>query len=195
MRYYSNSGIFIITILFFFLPFLEIKCKNEPFAVMSGFDLALKHGMAFSNEETTDYMKDNEEFKALQKNQNRHDPFTIICILTLLTAAFFQLFLKQKREVFAIVFSGIVAVTLVIMQFTFKIGWDKQMDEMGPMKSMFPLTLGFGAGYWLSLITCVLLLFLNVFFIIYDNKSLKQSERNGILPETDFDEPDFKQQL
>ena len=100
MRYYSNSGIFIVIILFFFLPFLEIKCKNEPFAVMSGFDLALKNGMAFSNEETTDYMKDNEEFKALQKTQNRHDPFSIVSLITLFTAALIQLFIKRKWGVF-----------------------------------------------------------------------------------------------
>jgi hypothetical protein len=188
MRYYSNSGIFIITILFFFLPFLEIKCKNEPFAVMSGFDLALKNGMAFSNEETTDYMKDNEEFKSLQKTQNRHDPFSIVSIITLLIAALTQLFVKRKRELLAIVFSSIVAVTLIIMHFAFKLGWNKQMDDMGPMKSMFPLTLNFGSGYWLSLITCILLLLLNVFFIVYDNKSMRQIEKNDIVPAPDFNE-------
>jgi len=188
MRYYTNSGIFVITILFFFLPFLEIKCKNEPFAVMSGFDLALKNGMAFSNEETTDYMKDNEEFKSLQKTQNRHDPFSIVSILSLFIAALIQIFLKKNREILAIIFSGVVVVTLIIMQFAFKIGWNKQMDDMGPMKSMFPLTLGFGSGYWLSLITCILLLVLNVFFIIYDNKSSRQIERIDIQPLPDFNE-------
>jgi hypothetical protein len=188
MRYYSNSGIFLIIILFFFLPFLEIKCKNEPFAVMSGFDLALKNGMAFSNEETTDYMKDNEEFKALQKTQNRHDPFTIVSIITLFTAALIQLFVKRTRELLAIVFSSIVVLMLVIMQFAFKIGWNKQMDDLGPMKNMFPLTLGFGSGYWLSLITCILLLLLNVFFIIYDKKSMRQIEKNDIVPAPDFNE-------
>jgi len=170
------------------LPFLEIKCKNEPFAVMSGFDLALKNGMAFSNEETTDYMKDNEEFKSLQKTQNRHDPFSIISIVTLFIAALIQLFLKRRRELFAVIFSGIVVITLVIMQFAFKIGWNKQMDDMGPMKSMFPLTLSFGAGYWLSFVSCVILLVLNVFFIIYDKKSSRQNVSNGIQPLPDLNE-------
>lgn len=155
---------------------------------MSGFDLALKNGMAFSNEETTDYMKDNEEFKALQKTQNRHDPFTIVSIITLFTAALIQLFVKRTRELLAIVFSSIVVLTLVIMQFAFKIGWNKQMDDLGPMKNMFPLTLGFGSGYWLSLITCILLLLLNVFFIIYDKKSMRQIEKNDIVPAPDFNE-------
>lgn len=188
MRYYSNSGIFVITILFFFLPFLEIKCKNEPFAVMSGFDLALKNGMAFSNEETTDYMKDNEEFKSLQKTQNRYDPFSIVSLITLFTAALIQLFIKRKREILAIVFSSVVVVALIIMQFAFKMGWNKQMDDMGPMKAMFPLTLSFGSGYWLSLITCILLILLNVFFIIYDNKSMRQIEKNVISSAPDLNE-------
>jgi hypothetical protein len=74
------------------------------------------------------------------------------------------------------------------MQFAFKLGWNKQMDDMGPMKSMFPLTLNFGSGYWLSLITCILLLLLNVFFIVYDNKSMRQIEKNDIVPAPDFNE-------
>jgi len=192
MRYYSNSAVFIIIILFFFLPFLEIKCKNEPFAVMNGFDLALKHGMVFSNDETTEYMKDNEEFKALQKTQNRYDPFTITSLATLLIGALFQLFVKKKRELWAAVFSGVVVLTLLIMQVTFKMGWNKQMDDMGPMKSMFPLTLGFGSGYWLTLIASIMLLLLNVFFIIYDNKTFKQASANNNIIN---DAPDLNQEV
>ena len=74
------------------------------------------------------------------------------------------------------------------MQFAFKIGWNKQMDDMGPMKSMFPLTLSFGAGYWLSFVSCVILLVLNVFFIIYDKKSSRQNVSNGIQPLPDLNE-------
>ena len=195
MRYYTNSGIFVITILFFFLPFLEIKCKNEPFAEMSGFDLALKQGMAFSNEETTDYMKDNEEFKALQKTQNKHDPFTIISILILLTAAICQLVIKRKRELMATIFSGVVALVMLAMQITFKVGWNKQMDEMGPMKNMFPLTLGFGTGYWLTFVTCILLFVLNIFFIIYDNKTLRQIESNYVPLESEQTAQDLNEEV
>lgn len=174
------------------MPFLEIKCKNEPFAVMNGFDLALKHGMVFSNDETTEYMKDNEEFKALQKNQNRHDPFTIVSLATLLIGALFQLFVKKRREVWAVVFSSIVVVTLLIMQVAFKMSWNKQMDDMGPMKSMFPLTLVFGSGYWLTLIVSIMLMLLNVFFIIYDNKTFKQASANNNIIN---DAPDLNQEV
>jgi hypothetical protein len=182
MRYYANSGFFVITILFFLLPFLEIKCKDEPFAHMSGIDLALKKGMTFTNDETTSYMKDSEEFKSLQKNQNKNDPFTIISISLLLLAAILQLILKKKRELLSIIVSGTVIIVLIIMQITYKIGWEKQMDEMGSMKTMFPLTLHFGYGYWLTIVFCTALIALNTFFVLNNRKVKRALSANIIHP-------------
>lgn len=164
MRYYINSGLFSILILCFFLPFIEIKCNESTLAKMNGFDLAISGDISLDDSGMMDYLKDNEEYKALKNNKNKHaDPFTISVLIICVGGIIINFAMKRFREKITISLGCVIALLMLIFKLVFTEAWDKKMPEMGKMMALIKLE--FGIGFWLVIIGSLGIVGLNIYYL------------------------------
>jgi len=169
MRYYLNSGLFLATILIFFLPFMEIRCNDSALGHMTGYDLATKGEFRMNDPSMSEYMQ-GDEYEAIKKQQKGPDPFTIISLLLLITGGVVQLALKKKREMFAVICASSSVLVLIVMQVIYIYQWNSKMPDTGEMMSYVKFTLHFVFGYWLALSIPVIIASLNTWYIFNDKK-------------------------
>lgn len=191
MRYYANSGLFGLAIILFFLPFLEFKCNNgEPFSSMSGIQLAFGQGMTFEDPENLEYLKSNDQFGAFEEQYKRPNEAGLIAISALAIGLIVSLFLRRSAEILAIVFAALPLGTLILFKTAIQSHWNQVLEEMGPMKMMFPLQLGFGWGLWAVIIACGAIILVNIRHLV-DNRrnrhlSIYQSDSEPSEPGPDL---------
>ena len=171
MRYYLNSGLFTVIILFFFLPFIEIKCNESTLAKMSGFDLAAAGEITLADPGMMDYLKDNEEFKSMSEQQKKHpDPFTISVLVLSAAGLLLNLLLKTGREKTSIVLGGLMVIILFFFRMIFLKKWEEQMSGTSELGSYIRISLVFVSGYWLAMIGSLSVAGINIYHLWKDRR-------------------------
>lgn len=171
MRYYINSGLFTVLILFFFLPFLEIKCNDSKLASITGYSLVTSGDMDMEDASMMEYMKNSEEFSLLDKQRKKQPDFFSIAALTLLVlGAVLSLVLKKFREETSIIISLTIISILLIFRAIMLQQWEKQMGSVPDMLSYVRLTLNFALGFWLLVFGNSILVALNTYYLVQRRK-------------------------
>jgi lysylphosphatidylglycerol synthetase-like protein (DUF2156 family) len=167
MRYYINSGLFTVLILFFFLPFIEIKCNDSKLASMTGYDLITAGDMKMADASMMEYMKNSEEFSLLDKQRKKQpDIFSLASLILIIVGAVLSLVLKKFREETAIIIALVVIVILLVYRGIMLHQWDKQMSSQPDMFSYVRITLSFALGFWLIVIGNSIITGINTFYLI-----------------------------
>lgn len=167
MRYYINSGLFTVLIIFFFLPFIEIKCNDSKLASMTGYDLITAGDMKMADASMMEYMKNSEEFSLLDKQRKKQpDIFSLASLILIIVGAVLSLVLKKFREETAIIIALVVIVILLVYRGIMLHQWDKQMSSQPDMFSYVRITLSFALGFWLIVIGNSIITGINTFYLI-----------------------------
>ena len=167
MRYYINSGLFTVLILFFFLPFIEIKCNDSKLASMTGYDLITAGDMKMADASMMEYMKNSEEFSLLDKQRKKQpDIFSLASLILIIVGAVLSLVLKKFREETAIIIALVVIVIRLVYRGIMLHQWDKQMSSQPDMFSYVRITLSFALGFWLIVIGNSIITGINTFYLI-----------------------------
>jgi lysylphosphatidylglycerol synthetase-like protein (DUF2156 family) len=167
MRYYINSGLFTVLILFFFLPFIEIKCNDSKLASMTGYDLITAGDMKMADASMMEYMKNSEEFSLLDKQRKKQpDIFSLASLILIIVGAVLSLVLKKFREETAIIIALVGIVILLVYRGIMLHQWDKQMSSQPDMFSYVRITLSFALGFWLIVIGNSIITGINTFYLI-----------------------------
>jgi lysylphosphatidylglycerol synthetase-like protein (DUF2156 family) len=171
MRYYINSSLFTVLILFFFLPFLEIKCNDSKLASITGYSLVTSGDMDMEDASMMEYMKNSEEFSLLDKQRKKQpDLFSIAALTLLVLGAVLSLVLKKFREETSIIISLTIICILLIFRAIMLQQWEKQMGSVPDMLSYVRLTLNFALGFWLLVFGNSILVALNTYYLIQRRK-------------------------
>jgi len=171
MRYYINSSLFTVLILFFFLPFLEIKCNDSKLASITGYSLVTSGDMDMEDASMMEYMKNSEEFSLLDKQRKKQpDLFSIAALTLLVLGAVLSLVLKKFREETSIIISLTIICILLIFRAIMLQQWEKQMGSVPDMLSYVRLTLNFAIGFWLLVFGNSILVALNTYYLIQRRK-------------------------
>jgi len=186
MRYYLNSGFFAIALLFFFLPFIEIRCNDSALADMSGYQMASGKKPELNDPSLMDYMKDSPQIAALKSQEAGPDPFTISAAACLAAGFILQLVLKRNKETVALVCSLSALTVLVFLNVFMQYQWTKQMAGAEEVSTYMKFTLNFVAGYWLAVGSSFLISALNGYYVYNDrrNKALVVYEPEHLSPDT-----------
>jgi ABC-type uncharacterized transport system fused permease/ATPase subunit len=188
MRFYLNSGFFAAIILFFFLPFIEIKCNESPLVSMSGFDLATAGDFSLADEGMADYLKQSEEFKTLSEKKRHPDPFTIAVLVLSLVGVVINLLLKKGKEIISVSLAAANAGILLIFRYIFLTQWDKNMPESSEISGFIKIKAEFTTGFWLAFFASLILIGLNLFFFINYRRDQLVPVYNPENPEPDKQE-------
>jgi lysylphosphatidylglycerol synthetase-like protein (DUF2156 family) len=190
MRYYINSGLFTVLILFFFLPFIEIKCNDSKLASMSGYDMITAGDIKMEDASMMEYMKNSEEFSLLDKQRKKQtDIISLAALILIVLGAVLSLVLKKFREETAIIIALVSIIILLIYRGIMLYQWDKQMSSQGDMFSYVRITLNFAIGFWLIVIGNSVITALNSFYLFQRRKQkadiieLNDSDSQDILEE------------
>lgn len=171
MRYYINSGLFTVLILFFFLPFLEIKCNDSKLASISGYSLITAGDMDMEDASMMEYMKNSEEFSLLDKQRKKQpDVFSLVSLVLLVLGAVFSLVLKKFREETSVIIALLVICILLVFRGIMLHQWEKQMGSVPDMLSYVRLTLNFALGFWAIVLGSSLIAALNTYYLIQRRK-------------------------
>jgi uncharacterized membrane protein (DUF485 family) len=170
MRYYLNSGLFAAIILFFFLPFIEIKCNESTLATMSGYDLATAGDIALDDPTMAEYMKDNEEFKSMSEKSKHPEPLTIGSLIFALSGLIINLAVRKKREVLTVVLTSLIAIVLLLFRYIFLTKWEENMSAADELGGFIKIGAEFSTGFWLAVIGAVVALGLNIYYLVNDKK-------------------------
>jgi hypothetical protein len=190
MRYYLNSGLFAFVLIFFFLPFIEIRCNDSALAEMNGFQMATGAKPELNDPSLMEYLKDNPQFSALKNQEAGPDPMTIIASLFLVAGLVFQFVLKKRRELFAVICSLVAFLVLIMLQVIMKYEWNKQMADAEEIMTYVKFTLNFVVGYWLAVGGSFLLSALNGYYLFNERR-----EKALLVYEPDHQSPDTLEEV
>jgi predicted histidine transporter YuiF (NhaC family) len=158
---------------------------------MSGYSLMTAGEMKMSDASMMDYIKDNEQFKSLNAQRQKHpDIFTLAAALLLFLGAVLTLVLKSFREQLAIIISLLVMLILLVFRWFMLSQWESQMQGQADMFSYIKLTLNFVTGFWLIVTGTALLSALNTWYLIQ-----KKRQERDLANFKDFDSPDIATEL
>jgi hypothetical protein len=190
MRYYLNSGLFAFVLIFFFLPFIEIRCNDSALAEMSGIHMATGAKPELNDPSLMDYLKDNPQFSALKNQEAGPDPMTIIAGLSLFAGLVLQIVLRRRRELVAIICALTAFLVLIALQVIMKYQWNKQMAGAEEMMTYVKFTLNFVIGYWLAVGGSFLLSALNGYYLIAERR-----DKPLVVFEPDHESPDTLEEV
>jgi hypothetical protein len=171
-----NPGLFAIGILFFFLPFMEIRCNNQPLTEASGFALAFNLKMDVANENLAAYANKSPDMAQLNDKQRRPDVFSLSVLILMALALVLSLVPSMHRYWPAIIASSLSAIILILMQWLVKSKFDEQMSASGGEEFMqyIKISVHFGTGYWL-------VLFLNAGIALINIVLMRNARRDEVI--------------
>jgi hypothetical protein len=166
----SSAG-FLLAILLFLLPFVEIKCNNQPFASNTGIGLAFgtdyKTAGQMKSLENPFGMNSNEKEKvATEKEKGKMYVAALIALI--LGALGFILSLTSAKSKAGVIVAGLAAICLIVLmiQIQMDIKDTPKTSEEGLTENL-KVTAEFTAWYYLSLIS-----FIAAAFFSYNKKPI-----------------------
>lgn len=172
MHKFVNSGLFVTVILLFFLPFMEIRCNDEAFIHASGMAMAFELPFEVNDSMMSGYMQGNEELNnAMSDSKRKPDVFGLIVLFISVIGVAFQFIPVLNKPWMTSLIGGLALLSLLAMYFFYNKGWEKQMSGGNEMLRYFKFTLHFVYGYWLALITTLLIFGFNVYRQIQERRN------------------------
>lgn len=191
MRYYINSGFFTVLILFFVLPFLEIKCNESKLGSISGYSLITGGDMKMEDSSMMEYVKNSKDFSLLdQQRKKQTDYFSLTSLILLALGAILSLVLKKFREETSVIISVLVICILLAFRSIMLHEWEKQMGSVPDMLSYVRITLNFALGFWLIILGSTIIAALNAYYII-----LKRRMKSDIIKIDDTESQDLLEEV
>jgi hypothetical protein len=151
---YADSIAYIVGLLLFFLPFVEIKSKPIHIGEMEIKGLSIKA-------KGIDLVKGNSSGSAgaeVDKNQSSSDTelFAVIAAITGLAAFVVSLLQFKKRWITSLTLGLLAAISMIALYFDIKDSIDDSMGGNSGFLSDLGITIGFTIWFYLSLL-CFLL--------------------------------------
>jgi len=191
MLRYINSGIFFASLLLFFLPFINIKCNDAKLASVSGYSLMTAGDMDVEDLGMLDYIKNNEGFSELENSRKKKpDVFTWAAAIAILVGGIVSLTIKKNNELFVLIIAFITVIILILFRVLLLMAWKENIASQTEMLSYIRISLGFAAGYWLLLITHLLLGISNSILLF-----LKKKQERYQLENTMYTSPDMSEEV
>ncbi len=183
---FVNPALYGAVVLFFFLPFLEIRCNGSTLVQASGYALALNLKMDMPSQGFMGQMADSPDLSALDSSKRKPDVLSL-GVLILMFIGGVLWFVNRKTERWAAIIGGSIStILLALLQLVYSGKLEEKTGgDFGEIFQYVKFTIHFGIGYWLSLLACLGLVVVNVYLKI-------QERRNAaLLPYTPENEPDL----
>ncbi len=161
---YIISAAYLVGILLFLLPFVEIKCNNTSFAQNSGLGLALgtDYKILESGKNSNNENPDASVIKATKNNGKMYVIALVAFVLGVLGLG--VSWLRKRSGSLNIIIGSLAALMLIVLMFQLKYDVDDQMKTK-ETESLFSneirVTINFTAWYYLSIICFLVAAFLS----------------------------------
>jgi len=155
---FISASFLILILICFFLPFISITCANTEIAKLKGTDLAF--GTEIKFQERTEKLKP-ELFALLA---------FFLTIIGIIISTIALLSKQEKQKNFQIALS-ITSLLIFISTLALKFKLDPDVELTG-------LKLEYKTPYWITLISSILIPFLNVFFIFVKSNQENNTKTN-----------------
>lgn len=183
---FINPALYGAVILFFFLPFLEIRCNGNKLIEASGMALALNLKMDMPSQGFLGQMADSPDLSALDSSKRKPDVISLSVLIIMVVSAGLWFVKSISERWVAIIGGSLATILLALLQIAYSGKFDEQSGgDFGEMFQYVKFTVHFSYGYWLALMACLSLVILNVYLKI-------QEKRNAYLvPYSPEKEPDI----
>jgi len=161
------SSLYGALALFFFLPFIQIKCNDTILAESSGLKVSIGGKPAFKDPMMETYAGQGDGMEKIQE-QNKANPVLIAFAALVVLGLAFSLFTKRDLHLGNTVFSCIIAVILLAFMIQIYIGnkeIGKQMSGMQNGLMRMNISINLAYGYWLSLISAFSLIIFSIIML------------------------------
>lgn len=183
---FINPALYGAVILFFFLPFLEIRCNGNKLVEASGMSLALNLKMDVPSQGLFGQMADSPDLSALDSSKRKPDVISLSVLIIMVVSGGLWFVKSVSERWVAIIGGSLATVLLALLQIAYRGTFDEKTGgDFGEMFQYVKFTIHFSYGYWLALMACLSLVILNVYLKV-------QEKRNAYLvPYSPEKEPDI----
>lgn len=183
---FINAGGFAFILICFILPFISIKCNTTTLVTIKGYDMVFgkKNYLGVSDNpfgqkddnNTTETIKPGTEItpdtSAEKEDDDRNlepSPFMIVLLL-LAVAGIIVAFAARASQtgVAGLILSGMFLLALLVFVISMNSEADKESSVMFGI-----IRIGYEIGFWLMLVTSLLLVGYNLFDILNTRKRIK----------------------
>jgi hypothetical protein len=153
-------------LILFFLPFVEIKCNEEPLIEASAMQLAFARPLKINTPDMFDqYLGESAEMKeamrAINSEDRKPDVFLLAYLLFILAGVGF-LFIRTPKMKHGTTIAALFALfALISFYFVYKKGWESKVSDSFEIP-MINISLHFGWALWMSMTLLVLLIAFNI---------------------------------
>ena len=151
---YSTTIAYIVALLLFFLPFVEIRCNNEPFAQNSGIGLAFGTDYKVTGQISAFGNKKIPRNNSIQMSSEKGKLYVSALIALLLGVAGLILSLSnQRRKAVNMILGALAAIALMVVALQMKKDIRDQVGTDDISSSQVKVSLDFTLWYYLSIVS------------------------------------------
>lgn len=176
MLKFISTSLYGALILFLFLPFIQVKCNETILAESSGYQAMTGGKPKFVDSSMESYLSGQEGMVDNLQKQNKANVILIVFGLMLLAGLIFSILAKRDVHLGNTVFSSIAIVCLLVFLAQIIYGNHEIKKQSAMMQTGFmkiDLGLKMAYGYWLSLITNIILLVLSILWLVQEKRNKK----------------------
>jgi len=171
MKLAINPGILGLALLCFFLPFLDLKCNGLRLMSISGVQLAtgadvnpsasrgpLNEMMSGMESMSEQY---GEHYSAPQEKRHVFEILLLVAMIILLASFILSLVLRKQQRLVGLLGGSLVLLILIIEYFKLRMALSDMTNEAGSELFRMSISLEFGIGYWMVVLSCIALIIYN----------------------------------
>jgi uncharacterized protein with PQ loop repeat len=167
---YSRPSAFLVALLLFLLPFVNVRCNGEKFASNSGIGLAIGSGYKMSGELNS--MRDsfngmNPDSKSSEKEEGKQYMLALLALLLGIGGVIYSLAdISSERSMTATTIIGtLAAIALIALMVQMNMDIKEESKKNSSLSEPVMVTIQFTIWYYLSILS-----FLAAAFFSYQRK-------------------------